>query len=219
MRIGGLQKTSFLDYPHQMACVIFTVGCNFRCPFCHNKDLVDGEVPLILENEIFEFLEQRKNILEAVVVSGGEPTMQTDLVDFIKKIKKMGYKVKLDTNGSKPDVVEKLLKDNLLDYVAMDIKNDWENYEKTVGVKTDLEKIKKTIEILKKGKCEYEFRTTIVPTLHDKKNIENILKFITKDRLFLQRFRPTNCLNPEFNKLNTIERADLEGMNLGVKVR
>jgi len=201
MRIGGLQKTSFLDYPHQMACVIFTVGCNFRCPFCHNKELVDSKLvnEQISELDIFNFLEQRKNLLEGVVITGGEPTLQVDLEDFIKKVKAMGYKVKLDTNGTNPEILEKLIKDKLLDFVAMDIKNDWENYDKTVGVKSNLEKIKKSVKIIKESGLGYQFRSTIVRGIHDLEMIKKMKKEFPD--LLLQKFRAQNCFNPKFLKV------------------
>ena len=215
MRIGGLQKTSFLDYPHQMACVIFTVGCNFRCPFCHNKELVNEQISKLVneqisEEEIFTFLEQRKNILEGVVVSGGEPTMQNDLVLFIEKIKKMGYLVKIDTNGTNPEVLQELIDKKLIDFVAMDIKNDWENYEKTIGVKTDLEKIKKSVEIIKNSGIDHQFRSTIVRGLHDKRMIEEIKKEFPD--VVLQKFRAQNCLDPKF--LETKEWDEQEWLDI-----
>lgn len=201
MKIGGIQKTSFLDYPHQMACVIFTVGCNFRCPFCHNKELVNEQASELVneqvsELEIFKFLEKRKNILEGVVISGGEPTMQAGLEDFIIKVKKMGYKIKLDTNGSNPLVLKKLLDKNLLDFVAMDIKNDFDNYEKTIGTKTDLKKIKESIKLIKESGVDYQFRSTIVRGLHKVENVKKMKKVFPD--LVLQKFKAQNCLDPKF---------------------
>jgi pyruvate formate lyase activating enzyme len=220
MKIGGLQKTTFLDYPDKMACVVFTVGCNLRCPFCHNRDLVDGLVnDLIEEKDFFKFLENRKKILEGVVITGGEPTLQPDLMDFCKKIKKMGFLVKLDTNGTNPSIVKELMNEKLIDFVAMDFKNDFENYEKTVGVPVNLDKIKESIRMIQSWGGDYEFRTTFVPTLHTKKNIENILKIVPKEKLILQRFRPNNCLDSNFNKLDPVEKEELELFDLGLKIR
>jgi pyruvate formate lyase activating enzyme len=224
MKIAGLQKTTFLDYPDKVACVIFTAGCNMRCPFCHNKELViqeinESENQSISESDFFEFLDKRKDILEGVVITGGEPTLQPDLEDFCQKIKAKGFLVKLDTNGTNPDIVKRLMDKKLIDFVAMDMKNDFENYQKTVGVPVDLDKIKKSIDLIQNWGGEYEFRTTVVPTLHTKKNIENILKIIPKNKLVLQRFRPNNCLNEEFNKLNPVEKEDIEAFDLGVKIR
>ena len=220
MKIGGLQKTTFLDYPDKMACIVFTVGCNLRCPFCHNRDLVDGLVnDLIEEKDFFKFLENRKDILEGVVITGGEPTLQLDLVDFCQKIKKMGFLIKLDTNGTNPKLVKELMDKKLIDFVAMDMKNDFENYEKTVGTPINLDNIKESIEMIQNWGGDYEFRTTVVPTLHTKKNLENILKIIPKDKLILQRFRPNNCLDKNFSKLDPIEKEYLEEFDLGVEIR
>lgn len=202
MRIGGLQKTSFLDYPHQMACVIFAVGCNFRCPFCHNKDLVIGPAAAgdeISEKEIFDFLEQRKNILEAVVVSGGEPTMQKDIVSFIEKIKKMNYMVKLDTNGTNPKVLKELIDKKLIDFVAMDIKNDWGNYDKATDVKIDLDKIKESVNIIKKSGIKHQFRSTIVRGIHTVAMVKKMKKEFPD--LVLQKFRAQNCIDSKYLKV------------------
>jgi len=225
MKIAGLQKTTFLDYPDKVACVIFTAGCNMRCPFCHNRELVfmdkisESANKQISESDFFSFLEKRKDILEGVVITGGEPTLQPDLEDFCKKVKEKGFLVKLDTNGTNPDMVKRLMDKKLIDFVAMDMKNDFENYQKTVGVRVDLVKIKKSIELIKNWGGDYEFRTTVVPTLHSKKNIENILKIVPKDKLVLQRFRPNNCLDDAFIKLDPVEKEDIEAFDLGVKIR
>jgi len=211
MKIGGLQKTSFLDYPHRMACVIFTVGCNFRCPFCHNKDLVEGiKVEEIKEVEIFEFLEQRKNILEGVVITGGEPTMQSDLDKFIKKIKTIGYLVKLDTNGTNPEILKRLIDEKLVDFVAMDIKADWDNYNKATGVKSNLENIKKSVKIIKESGLEYQFRSTIVRGIHDSKMVKNMKREFPG--LVLQKFKAQNCLDPKF--LRTREWDEQEWLEI-----
>ena len=200
MKIGGIQKSSFLDYPGKMACVIFTIGCNMRCPFCHNKDLITGEnVNLIPEKEIWEFLEKRKNILEGVVISGGEPTIQSDLLEFCQKIKKLGYCIKLDTNGTNPEILNKLLDQKLLDFVAMDIKNDFDYYDKTTGVKNNLSKIKESIAIIKENGIDYQFRSTIVRTIHNKEKVKKMLKNFPD--LLLQKFRPLNCLDSKFLKV------------------
>lgn len=224
MKIAGLQKTTFLDYPDKMACVIFTAGCNMRCPFCHNKELINQEISesvnqQISELEFFSFLEKRKDILEGVVITGGEPTLQSDLIDFCKKVKEMGFLIKLDTNGTNPRILKELIDEKLIDFVAMDMKNDWENYEKTVGVSVNLDDIKRSIEMIKNWGGKYEFRTTVVPTLHTKKSLKNIFKIIPKEKLVLQRFRPNNCLNDDFCKLNPVEKEDLEKFDLGVKIR
>jgi pyruvate formate lyase activating enzyme len=170
MNIGGLNKTTLLDYPEHVAATIFCGGCNFRCPFCYNSGLIATAGPnntSISEQEVLDFLEKRKNVLAAVCISGGEPTLQADLLDFIRKIKEMGYRVKLDTNGYRPEVVAGLLAENLLDYIAMDIKNTKEKYALTVGFPhIDLAKIETTADIIKESAIAHEFRTTVVRELH-----------------------------------------------------
>ena len=169
MTISGMEKLTLLDYPANTACLIFTQGCNFRCPFCHNKNLLmdtngDG---IIDENEVLDYLKKRKGLVDGICISGGEPLLQRDIESFIKKIKEIGVKVKLDTNGSNPQKIKKLIDMGLIDYVAMDIKNDFSNYDKTSGVDNiNIENIKKSIDILENSNIEYEFRTTVVKELH-----------------------------------------------------
>ena len=190
MKIGGFLKQSFVDFPSTISAVIFTNGCNLSCWYCHNKQLINGKLKNETKlSEIYDFLESRKGFLDGVVISGGEPTMQYDLEEVIDHLKLLGYKVKLDTNGTKPDILEKLLPK--VDYVAMDIKNSFGNYEKTVG-KTNLENIKQSIRILKKSK-NYEFRTTFSPdiTLDD---MECIGKSIEgTEHFYLQTYVPQNA--------------------------
>ena len=176
--ISGFQKLTLVDYPGYTACLIFTQGCNFRCPFCHNSDLVIGgnNANIIDEQVIFDYLDKRKGLIDGVCISGGEPLLQKDLELFIRKIKEKGYKVKLDTNGSKPKLLKNLIDNNLLDYVAMDVKNTSNKYALTTGVKTNIEDIKESIDILKNSKIDYEFRTTIVKELHTIEDIKEILK-------------------------------------------
>jgi pyruvate formate lyase activating enzyme len=170
MNIGGLNKTTLLDYPEHVAATIFCCGCNFRCLFCQNSGLIATNAlgkNMISEQEVLDFLKKRKNVLTAVCISGGEPTLQADLPDFLRKIKEMGYRVKLDTNGYRPDVVAGLLAENLLDYIAMDIKNTKEKYALTVGFPSiDLAKIETTADIIKEAAIAREFRTTVVKELH-----------------------------------------------------
>ena len=151
MKIGGFVKNSFVDYPGKIACTIFTVGCNMRCWYCHNSHLFNKQKNLISEEEIFEFLQTHKDFLDGVVISGGEPTLQPDLIDFIKKIKFFGNDVKLDTNGTNFDVLDHLIKEKLVDYVAMDIKAPIEDYEKITLVKNNIENINNSIDLLLKG--------------------------------------------------------------------
>lgn len=190
MLIKGIQKVTLLDYPGKIACTIFTGGCNFRCPFCQNASLVTHiDDDQILEDDFWQFLEERKGKLDAVCISGGEPCLQKDLKSFIKRIKDMGYLVKLDTNGYMPLVLQDLLTEHLLDYVAMDVKNTKEKYEMTAGVKVDLEKIEKSIDLLKNSLIEHEFRTTIVKDFHTKDDVKVIAKWLYPSKLYLQQFK------------------------------
>jgi len=208
MEIGGLQKTTLIDYPGKVACTVFLIGCNFRCPFCYSKELVLSEEikkqPRVPQKDFFNFLKERKGLLEGVVVCGGEPTIHKDLPDFIKKIKDLGYLVKLDTNGSGPQVLRKLIKGKLIDYIAMDVKAPLKSqkYNIATGVKVNLEDIKKSIKIIKNSGIDYEFRTTVVPTIHNKADIIQITKDIgPAKRFFLQNFRSEKTIGPEFEKI------------------
>lgn len=189
MNIAGVQKVTLLDYPGKVACEIFTQGCNFECPFCQNSGLIPitntGEFS---EEEIFEYLNLRKNILDGVVITGGEPTVQKDLKGFIKKIKDLGLLVKLDTNGGNPKVLQELIDEKLVDYVAMDIKNIFNKYNITAGKKINLDNIKKSIEILKASKIDYEFRTTIIKEMHSLDDIISICKLVGNAKYYLQNF-------------------------------
>lgn len=190
MRIAGLQKLTLLDYPGNIAAIIFTKGCNFNCSYCQNSSLIlnDGE-ELIDELEVLKYLEKRRKILDAVVISGGEPTIQKDLKAFIIKIKNMGFKVKLDTNGYNPNLLEELINDNLLDYVAMDIKADLNNYERVACKKINVNNILRSISVLKESNIAYEFRTTVIKGIHDINTIENILNLIGNDsKYYIQNF-------------------------------
>lgn len=181
MKISGLQKLTLLDYPGHLACTIFTMGCNFRCPFCQNASLVISpkEIPQYREEEILNFLSSRKHILEGICISGGEPTLQSDLNDFIRKVKSMGYYVKLDTNGTYPKLLRQLIEEHTIDMVAMDIKNSKESYAKTSGIETlNIDTIEESVNLLKEGLIPYEFRTTVVKELHAKKDIEEIGKWL-----------------------------------------
>ena len=162
MKIGGLQKLTLLDYPDHLACIIFTQGCNLRCPFCHNSELLDlkkdGEFS---EEEIFNYLIKRRKVLDGVVITGGEPLLQPNIDLFIEQVKSLGLKVKLDTNGTSPTLLNKLIKNNLIDYIAMDIKSDWDTYKEVSGCpRINLDKIKESIKIIEEANLRYEFRTT-----------------------------------------------------------
>lgn len=192
MRLGGLQKLTLLDYPGLVACTVFTVGCNMRCPFCQNASLVNriDEENLLPEEEFFSFLKKRQGILDGVCITGGEPTLQPDLNDFIAKIKSMGYKVKLDTNGSFPDKIREILDSGNVDFVAMDLKNTIDRYAETVGIPGfDTSKILESINIIRSSGVEYEFRTTVVSPLHRPEDFGELAKMVEgSPRYFLQNF-------------------------------
>jgi pyruvate formate lyase activating enzyme len=192
MRLGGIQKLTLLDYPGLVACTVFTLGCNMRCPFCHNSLLVTkaDEAEVYPEEEFFKFLTKRRGVLDGVCITGGEPLIHADAGDFIAKIKAMGYKVKLDTNGSFPDRLEEILKSGNVDYVAMDIKNSPEKYAETVGIPGfDVSKIQRSIEIIRSSGIEYEFRTTVVTPLHNGESIAGAAQMVKgSPKYFLQNF-------------------------------
>lgn len=192
MKIVGFQKTTLLDYPHKIAATVFTGGCNMRCPFCHNPELIHTNQKSILsEEEFFEFIARRKKFLDAICISGGEPTQQPDLEEFIVRIKSMGYLVKLDTNGSAPSRLRSMIDEKLIDYVAMDIKNSPQKYSMTMGVKSSklLEEIQKSVKILLESSIPYEFRTTVVKEFHESQDFYEIGKWIEGARAYyLQNF-------------------------------
>jgi pyruvate formate lyase activating enzyme len=206
MKIGGLQKLTLIDYPGRLAATVFLTGCSFYCPWCYSSEIVVPEKikkhPQLSLKYFFNFLKERKKFLEGVVVCGGEPTIHKDLPDFIKKIKKMGYLVKLDTNGSNPKMLEKLIKEKLLDYVAMDVKAPKEKYSQVVGKKVNIKDIEKSIDILKTGKVDYEFRSTIIPGLLEKEDVINMAKWIQGAKsYYLQQFRPEKTIDPSFENV------------------
>jgi len=227
MLIGGLQKTTLIDFPGRVAATIFTVGCNFRCPFCHNKDLVTvnnfkkSSFEQVQEEELFRFLESRKGILDGVCITGGEPTIQKDIIDFCRKLKDLSLEVKLDTNGTRPGVIDKLLKDNLVDYIAMDVKNDFDNYKKAVGLKTDIEKVVESLKKIIQAKIEFELRTTVVPGIHNKANLEKLAgqlkELSSRSFLVLQNFQPQNCLDDKLCSKEPFTSKELDKMLKAVK--
>ncbi|VVB54952.1 7,8-dihydro-6-hydroxymethylpterin dimethyltransferase [uncultured archaeon] len=191
MRIGGLQKVSLIDYPGKISAIVFTQGCNYRCPFCHNKELVYPEFyeEPIPEEDVLSFLEKRKGKLDAVVITGGEPTIQKDLPQFIKKIKSMGYLIKLDTNGSNPETLAELLKKSQIDYVAMDVKAPPSKYDTLTGVETDTKKTQKSIKTIIASGIPHEFRTTVMRPLLKPADVLSIAKEIKGARLYaLQKY-------------------------------
>ena len=190
MQIKGLQKMTLLDYPGKVACTLFTKGCNFRCPFCHNASLVGSSEESVSAEEVLSFLKKRKGILDGVCITGGEPTLHSDLAEFIAQIKALGYAVKLDTNGTNPALLKKLCADGLIDYVAMDIKNSPEKYYLTAGdYSLDMDKIRESIEFLKSGAVAYEFRTTVADELHEVDDLDAIGQWLTgAEKYFIQGF-------------------------------
>ncbi len=192
MIINGFQKLTLLDYPGKVACTIFTAGCNMRCPFCHNASLVthiDSE-NIFNTDDILNYLEKRQGILEGVCITGGEPLLQPDIKEFISEIKKLGYSVKLDTNGTFPEKLKDLVDNGLVDYVAMDIKNSKAKYKETAGIENlDLSKIEESVEFLINSKLDFEFRTTIVNEFHTVDDIQDIVVWISgAHKYFLQNF-------------------------------
>lgn len=194
MRIGGLQKCSLIDYPGKISAIIFTLGCNFKCSYCHNPELIKPELfpQPISEDEIFSFLAGRKGKLDAVTITGGEPTLQTDLLDFILKIRKLGFLVKLDSNGSKPGVLKNVISSGAIDYIAMDVKAPPGKYQEITNSRIDPETIKKSIKPIMNSKKDYEFRTTITAHQLNEGDILEIGKLIGGAKLYvLQKFVPT----------------------------
>lgn len=192
MKICGFQKMTMLDYPGKVACTVFTGGCNFRCPFCHNALLVTeiDDENVFDEEEIISYLYKRKGIIDGVCITGGEPLLQKDITEFLQKVKATGLPVKLDTNGSYPQKLRELVEKGLVDYVAMDIKNSREKYAETIGLSDyDLSKVEESVEFLLSGAVDYEFRTTVVREFHTQEDILNIASWISDaKRYFLQGF-------------------------------
>ncbi len=211
MKIHGLQKMTLLDFPGRVACTVFLGGCDMRCPFCHNAELIDGSAEAIMdETELLAFLEKRRGLLDGVAFTGGEPTLRKDLPDLFRRIKAMGYPIKLDTNGLHPDRLKALLDEGLVDYVAMDIKNCPEKYAVTAGLETvDLDKIQQSIDLLKNGTVDYEFRTTVVDELHEAEDFEKIGAWIAGARAYyLQAFTDRDTV--VFENLHAPSRECME---------
>ena len=190
MKLGGLQKMTLLDFPGRVACTVFTVGCNFRCPFCHNSSLVvSPAVPELSQDDFFAFLRKRQGLLDGVAITGGEPLLHADMPEFIEKIRALGYAVKLDTNGAFPDRLAEILRAGLVDYVAMDVKNSREKYELTAGVTGVLPAVERSVELLRAGETPFEFRTTLVDELHEPEDFAAIGEWIKgTERYFIQGF-------------------------------
>lgn len=190
MRLGGLQKMTLLDFPGRVACTVFTVGCNFRCPYCHNSSLVvSPAVPELSQDDFFAFLRKRQGLLDGVAITGGEPLLHADMPEFLEKIRALGYAVKLDTNGAFPDRLAAVLRAGLADYVAMDVKNSREKYELTAGVPGILSAVERSVELLRAGEAPFEFRTTLVDELHEPEDFAAIGQWLEgTERYFIQGF-------------------------------
>ena len=191
MKIYGLQKMTLLDFPGKVACTVFLGGCDFRCPYCHNFELVNGTAPAVMEEEeLMSFLKKRTGLLDGVAVTGGEPCLHRDLPDLLRKVRSLGFQTKLDTNGYHPELLSRILEEGLADYVAMDIKNSPSKYAMTVGLeRIDPEPIRRSIDLLMQGTTEYEFRTTVVRELHEAQDFEEIGQMIAgASRYYLQKF-------------------------------
>ena len=210
MNIQGFQKLTLLDFPGRVACLVFTGGCNLRCPFCHNAGLVRSPMEFPnAEAEVLDYLSHRKGILNGVCISGGEPLLQPDLKGFIEKVKKMGYRVKLDTNGSLPKKLGELLETGLVDYVAMDIKSAPNTYAAASGCDTPFDVFAKSVEIIKNSGVEYEFRTTAVKGIHTKADFEKIAQLLGDEPWFLQNFKDSgNVLCEGYNAFEFSEMQE-----------
>ena len=216
MLITGFQKSTLLDYPGKIACILFTYGCNLRCEYCHNPELVISpyrKSSVVNEDEIFSFLKERQDLLEAVVITGGEPTLHLDLIPFIKKIKEMGYLVKLDTNGTNSKIVKEILDLDIVDYWAMDVKYETEIYKQELEESIEYEEIEESIRLIQERGKDYEFRTTYVKGIHTLKSVKGIGKLIKgSKKYYIQNFRPGKTINPKLNNRNSFTQNELESM-------
>ena len=222
MKIFGMEKLSLVDYDGKIATTLFTGNCNFKCGFCHNSPLVLDytQLPEFDQAEIFNYLTKRKGVIEGVCVSGGEPTLHADLPDFLAKIKALGYPIKLDTNGTNPDMIKNLYKDGLVDYFAMDIKNNKQDYAKIIGFDTfDTSKIEKSVEFFLGGGAPYEFRTTLINEFHKRENIALIGEWIKgAKKYFLQKFKDSEtCIKSHLSPVDdktVLEFVDILSKNI-----
>ena len=211
MKIHGLQKMTLLDFPGRVACTVFLGQCDFRCPFCHNFELVDGSAPALMEEEqLFDFLKKRQGLLDGVAVTGGEPCLHKDLPELLARIKAMGYAVKLDTNGNHPELLRRILNEKLADYVAVDIKNSPAKYALTIGrSEFDLRRVLESVSMLMSGDTDYEFRTTVVREFHEDGDFEEIGRMIAgARRYFLQCFTDRDSV--PYGNLHAPSPQDLE---------
>jgi pyruvate formate lyase activating enzyme len=219
MLISGIQPFTLLDYPEKVSCIIFTPGCNFRCGYCHNPEFVLPEKvaalrpDFITEEAFFNFLDQRGQLLDGVVISGGEPTLMPDLEEFIKKIRSRGLLVKLDSNGNRPAILKKLFSQNLIDYIAMDVKTSLPRYNALVGPWASEQNVGESIKMIKESGIPYEFRTTMVKEVHTTDVINEMCRLLDgSKKLFLQSFRSETTLNPVFSKYNPFSNEEMEAL-------
>ena len=217
MIISGIQKFSVIDYPEKTSCIVFTPGCNFRCGFCHNPEFVLPEEIASIKHSFFDevpffnFLKTRKGKLDGVVITGGEPTLQTDLLDFVKNIKELGYLVKLDSNGNNPDVLIEAIEKGLVDYIAMDVKTSLQEYKNVVGGMVNTDNIQKSIEIIMNSGIDYEFRTTVLPDLHTDDVLKDMKQLISgAKKLYIQNFLPDITLDCSFSDKASFNYNELQ---------
>lgn len=222
MRFGGLQKTSLIDFPGRTAAVLFAQGCNLRCPYCHNSQLVDPRcfaTPLD-ETELWSFLKRRRNQLEGVVVSGGEPTIWDDLPDVLARLRELGYAVKLDTNGTRPEVLRHILRAELVDYIAMDVKAPLDTYNQLAGKPVPTAPLRESIWLLKQSGIACEFRTTVIPGLHTTKEIKQIAEAVRGASVYaVQEFSPANAWRPDLRKRSAFPLEALEELRPYIEKR
>ncbi len=226
MQIADLQKLSLIDYPGKVACTIFLFGCNFRCGFCHNPELVLPEKAITgyKEEEVLEFLKIRKKYLDGVCITGGEPLINSDIIEFLDKIKRLGYNIKIDTNGSNPELLKNIIEKKLVDYIALDVKADKNNYDLVIGKSVDLKKIEESVGLILDSGLDYEFRTTVVRGYHNQKNLKEIGEWLFKireskpRRYVIQNFIPRErkLIDEKFEKIKSFENKELEEMKNAV---
>jgi pyruvate formate lyase activating enzyme len=222
MFFGGLQKTTLVDYPGKVAATVFTVGCNFRCPYCHNPELVLPDLikkqPQISEEEVINFLSERQGLLEGLCITGGEPTLHQDLINFLEKVKTLGYSIKLDSNGSQPQVLKEIFHKKLIDYIAMDVKTIPQKYHLVTLNQVPAENILESINLIKESGIDYEFRTTVAPEIVTKEDIFQIVELIKPARAyFLQSFKGIKTLDPRFVQLKGISEEELKEIITQIK--
>jgi len=217
MLLSGITKLTLLDFPEKTACIVFTAGCNFRCGYCHNPEFVlpgrlkEIEKGFIPEDVFFRFLERRKSLLQGVVITGGEPTLHPDLEEFVRKIRSLGYAVKLDTNGNRPEVLRRLIESGLVEYVAMDFKTSFARYHSLAGLGADAAAVEESFNLLKEGKIPYEFRTTLVREIHTEEILEQMKQSLRgATRYFLQPFRNEIVLDPKFETMSAFSEVEME---------